>query len=465
MRSPRLAVAICAGILFVNAAVAETRPGETAPAVAQTASSDPFSIALQYLVVFYPRWFTFRLGSPPSPSNQWVGPDHMSPVFGNVVAPNDDTLYVSSFMDLSSQPVIITVPQTVVTYSLLVMDAYGNVYNTNVSSPTALSGIPPGTYGLTPPGWQGTLPAGVIPVPVPFNWTIWLFRADKYSKDGQDQTMQADMFRRNLRAATLSQYLQNPQSGPANIVPVAYYSPRYKVIADQMIADDPIQFLTELQNSVHSPDTPALSSYEQQLSDTFDSLFAQQQYQTQMASGAQAGHTLILARYQANIGPTNWISFTNIGAWGTDYLARSATTEYLDLSNTHATAAYYHAFEDVNGDALDTTVHSVYVLTFAADQIPQARRFWSLTMYTPDSITLVDNDLNKYLVASYTPGLQYNEDGSVSIYISPTLPPGVPQSNWLPAPQGQFDVVLRDYGPIGSIADNTYVPPGITPGS
>jgi hypothetical protein len=449
--------------------LAGTLFGQSAPVSkpARAQQGDPgdpaYTTAQNYLIVFYARWFTFRLGSPPAPSNQWIGPDHMSPTFGNVVAPNDDTLYVSSFMDLSAEPVIITVPPTTVTYSLLVMDGYANVYNTNAQSPTALSGIPPGTYGLTAPGWQGTLPAGVTPVPLPLNWMIWLIRADKYSKDGQDQTMEADMFRRSLLAAPLSEYLQNPQAGAANIIPVAYYSPRYKVIADDLIANDPINFLTQLQNSVKSPNTPPLSSYEQQLSDQFDSLFSDQQNWPDIGNGAQAGLSAILARYQANKGTTNWISFTDIGAWGTDYLARSATTEYLDLSNTHATAAYYHAFEDANGDALDTTVHSEYVLTFAADQIPQARRFWSLTMYTPDSITLVSNDINKYLVASYTPGLQYDEDGSVSIYISPTLPPGVPQSNWLPAPQGQFDVVLRDYGPIGSIADNTYTPPGIVP--
>jgi hypothetical protein len=55
-----------------------------------------------------------------------------------------------------------------------------------------------------------------------------------------------------------------------------------------------------------------------------------------------------------------------------------------------------------------------------------------------------------------------NPDGSISIYMSQSQPPGVPAANWLPIPDGPFNVMLRDYGPAGSVANNTYVPPGIT---
>lgn len=68
---------------------------------------------------------------------------------------------------------------------------------------------------------------------------------------------------------------------------------------------------------------------------------------------------------------------------------------------------------------------------------------------------------NKYEVASYEPGLQYNPDGSLSISIATAQPEGVPAANWLPVSQGRFNVRLRVYGPEGSVADDTYVPPGI----
>ena len=71
------------------------------------------------------------------------------------------------------------------------------------------------------------------------------------------------------------------------------------------------------------------------------------------------------------------------------------------------------------------------------------------------------NDANKYVVGSYTPGLVTNSDGSVSIFMFATQPPGVPEANWLPVPKGPFNVMLRDYGPAGSVVDNTYVPPPV----
>ena len=40
-------------------------------------------------------------------------------------------------------------------------------------------------------------------------------------------------------------------------------------------------------------------------------------------------------------------------------------------------------------------------------------------------------------------------------------PDGVPQANWLPVPSGPFDIMLRVYGPEGTVADGTYTPPAI----
>lgn len=437
---------------------------ETAQADSQGSA---FNTALQYVAVFYPRWFTYEQSSV-NPNNHLFGPDHMSPVFAEVVAPNDDTLYVSGFMDLTEQPVILTIPPTTDTYSLLTLDAYGDIFQTNIQSPIPNEGTP-GTYGLTGPGWSGTLPPNVTPIPVPVVFSQWIIRADKYSSDGVNEILEAEKFRRSLRAAPLSDYLLDATAGRASIVPVRVYSKSFKVTADDMIgtdpmnATDPITFLTQLQMGVHAATTPPLSPYEQQVSDAFDQLFGNPEYTLQLVAGAQAAHTLILDRYYSNTGPTNWITFTNIGAWGSDYVDRSAITEFIQYGNGHSTAVYYQAFNDVNGNPLDASTSPGYILTFPADQIPQARRFWSVTAYIPQSITLVDNSANKYVVGSYTPGLQKNGDGSISIYMFPQLPQGVAMANWLPVPQGPFNVMLRVYGPEGSVADGAYVPPGVDP--
>ena len=169
---------------------------------------------------------------------------------------------------------------------------------------------------------------------------------------------------------------------------------------------------------------------------------------------------MIVDNYLSNIGPTNLMNFETIGDWDGNVLDRSSITELMQHGNGIATAAYYHAFQDEQGEALRGNGRHGYVLTFPKKQIPDADRFWSLTGYTPEAIELARNAAKKYLVASYTPGLTDNQNGSVSIYMARKPPAGTPFANWLPVPAGPFSVMIRVYGPEGSVAAGTYVPPG-----
>ena len=103
------------------------------------------------------------------------------------------------------------------------------------------------------------------------------------------------------------------------------------------------------------------------------------------------------------------------------------------------------------------------MLTFPPDGQPEARRFWSLTAYTPNSIELIPNAAHKYVVARYTPDLHENPDGSISIYVSQIKPEGVREANWLPVGRRPFNLMLRVYGvvPGSSVAENTYVAPPV----
>ncbi len=56
-------------------------------------------------------------------------------------------------------------------------------------------------------------------------------------------------------------------------------------------------------------------------------------------------------------------------------------------------------------------------LTFAADEIPPAKNFWSMTMYKLPQRWLVDNPIDRYAIGSATPGLETVADGSITIYI------------------------------------------------
>ena len=439
------------------------QPRQARPVNHHLPTADPYQTAYNYLVTFYPRWFTWEQGSG-GPCNILVGPDRVSPIYQSVVAINVDTLYASTFIGVADEPVIITIPNSDDIYSVLHLDQYGALV------PNGMSGITtPGFYGIVGPNWNGTLPQGIVRVDVPYNFTELLFRADKYSPQGQDMTQEAETFRRHVVAQGLSGFLQHPGVGATVIKPEREgFDFPFKTFADGLISLDPIVFLRQMQEAVASPTTQPLSQSEQMLSDTFDALFSDPSKHPQLAAGAQAGHQALVNNYLSHqiIATSTWINFIDMANWDLStfqgYLDRASITEYIQYGNNHEAAAYFHTFLDSNRQPLNGSLHS-YTLTFAKGQQPEAKRFWSLTAYTPQAIELVPNDADKYVVARYTPGLVTGPDGSVTILMSTTLPQGFPEPNWLPVPYGNFNVMLRDYGPEGSVADGTYVPPPVVP--
>jgi hypothetical protein len=244
---------------------------------------------------------------------------------------------------------------------------------------------------------------------MPLNFTTLIFRADKFSPTGEDQIAQAEQFRRSLRIATLSEYLNDPSGGATEILPqFPAFAVPFKTTADELIAKDAITFLKQLQTAVAAPNTPPMMPAEQTLSDRFDRLFGSGDFGSpsgqpsaqgaQFIAGAQVAHKLIVDRYLTHRGPTHWIHFTNIGDWGDQVIERSSITEFCQYCNGISEAAYYHTFWDGQGVLLDGSDPAGYVLTFPTGELPEAERFWSLTAYTPQAIELVDNAEDKYVV-------------------------------------------------------------------
>ncbi len=464
LRRMRLVCCLAAGL----AAFAVAAPNPAAAAAAapnpDAARSQAYTTTVAYVSQFYPLWFTYNQSRFAS-HNRLVGPESVTPLYHIVVAINVDTLYASTFLELAGQPVVLTIPPTTATYSLLTLDPYGNIFASGIQAKT------PGVYALTGPGFTGTLPAGVTPIAMPLNTSVMIFRADKFSSTGEDQIAAADAFRRALKINPLCDYSNTACPGGAAhgatggrtlILPEAAFATPYKTIADNRITKEPITFLKELQTAVAASNTPPMSPAERNLADHFNRLFAAAGAdQADFSAGARAAHDLILQRYLTHTGATRWITFTNIGDWGDHAVERSAITEFIQYGNGHSTAAYYQAFEDAAGQPLDGSQGEGYVLKFPAGQLPQASRFWSVTGYTPEAIELIPNPADKYEVASYDSGLKKNADGSLTIHLATALPPGVDKANWLPIPHGPFNVMLRVYGPQGSVAANTYLPPAV----
>jgi hypothetical protein len=156
---------------------------------------------------------------------------------------------------------------------------------------------------------------------------------------------------------------------------------------------------------------------------------------------------------------------TDVNGWTTIYgcgepsngilLRGACSVIFPGPINVPQEAMYWHTRTDGRGRKLSGQ-HD-YVMHFPAGQLPPNSAFWSLTMGNLKN-RFVSNPINRYSVSDRS-GLVPNADGSVDIYIQQAAPTAH-ESNWLPAPSGNFILRLRVYLPGKAILDGQYkVPP------
>ena len=151
-----------------------------------------------------------------------------------------------------------------------------------------------------------------------------------------------------------------------------------------------------------------------------------------------------------------WTTMFRCGEPGNGILRRAACAViFLGPINVPQEAMYWTTSKDGGGHTLNGR-HD-YLMHFPAGQLPPNNAFWSLTLGDAKN-HFVANPINRYSVGDRS-GLVPNADGSVDIYIQNTAPAGH-ESNWLPAPTGNFVLWLRAYLPGQTILDGEYkVPP------
>ncbi len=150
-----------------------------------------------------------------------------------------------------------------------------------------------------------------------------------------------------------------------------------------------------------------------------------------------------------------WSTTMKCGQPGNGILLRAACAKILPAVNVVEEAAYWTTTSDSAGQRLNG--RHAYVLHFPAGQLPPNDAFWSLTL-TDVAGFMVSNPSNRYSLGGRS-GLVPNADGSIDIYIQSIAPAGH-AANWLPAPAGNFKLMLRAYLPGAAILNGEYhVPP------
>jgi hypothetical protein len=152
-----------------------------------------------------------------------------------------------------------------------------------------------------------------------------------------------------------------------------------------------------------------------------------------------------------------WITMFGLGVPGNGMLLRAAHAQiFPGPVNVSEEAMYWTTSEDGAGHTL-SGAHD-YIMRFPPGGLPPNNAFWSLTMGDAKN-RFVANPLNRYSVSDRS-GLVPNADGSVDIYLQNAAPAGH-ESNWLPAPAGNFILWLRVYIPGAAILNGEYTVPPI----
>jgi hypothetical protein len=141
-------------------------------------------------------------------------------------------------------------------------------------------------------------------------------------------------------------------------------------------------------------------------------------------------------------------------------LTRAVVAKGLLGANAAEEAVYYSTYFDSDSRRLNSKYR--YVIHFAPDNKPPVNGFWSLTIVKKSDLALVPNTINRYSISDRTPGLTYNSDGSLDIYIQHDMPTDDKKSNWLPAPDDDFQLILRCYEPGPAILKGTWLVPAVT---
>jgi hypothetical protein len=182
---------------------------------------------------------------------------------------------------------------------------------------------------------------------------------------------------------------------------------------------------------------------------------------TGLAKAPKAALAKIVA-YAPNAGKivNGWLMTLPSGVYGTDYLHRATLNWQGPGWNRPEDAVYPMARVDGEGRAL--TGANQYVLHFANGTLPHVRGFWSLTMYDTEGF-FVANPLDRVNLSQRS-DFDFNEDGSLDIYIQKDSPSNGNDANWLPSPEGAFALFMRLYWPndeAPSIIDGSWMPPAV----
>jgi hypothetical protein len=444
------------------------------PAAAQQAPSaqEAYEIGMEAYIYFYPlvtmditrlQFINIEAGRIPGrgPMNSF---HHVRayPTAQNreVVRVNFDTLYSMAWLDLTKEPMILSVPDTDGRYYLLpLMDMWTDAF---AVPGQRTSGTRAASFAVVLSGWQGQLPAGMqkIESPTPYIWII-----GRTQTNGPKDYAAVHRVQDGYTITPLSQWGKAPQPVAAVIDPSVDMKTPPLLQVNKMPAAAYFKYAAEIMktNPPHDTDWSIVARLRRigiEPGKSFDYDKLDPAIQQALEKAATDAHSNMIAKVPTLARVVNgWQMNTDtMGVYGDYYLKRAIVAMGALGANQPDDAIYPLCRADADGKPLDGA-HK-YVLHFRKEDLPPVDAFWSVTMYDEQGFP-VANPINRFAIGDRD-DLKYDADGSLDLYLQNENPGVDKESNWLPSPAtGILGVTMRLYEPKAQVLDGRWNPPAI----
>jgi hypothetical protein len=401
------------------------------------------------------------------PMNTFVNVGEYPPGdFKGVVRSNFDTLYSSAWLDLSKEPIVLSVPDTDGRYYLMPMlDMWTDVF---ASPGWRTTGTQAGNFLLTPPGWRPDLrdrlveelklPKGTqrIDAPTPYIWIIGRTKTDGPPDYDVVRKIQA-----GYKVTPLSEWGKTPKSAETKIDPSVDMKTPPKVQVDTMAASQYFAYAAELLklHPPHVTDQPIIAQMRKigiEPGSSFDMAKLDPAVQKALQTAPEDAQKLMAWKVPSLARVANgWsLNTDTMGVYGNYYLKRAIVAQLGLGANLVEDAIYPLNLGDESGKPLDGA--NKYTISFEKGATPPVNAFWSITLYDSEGFQ-VPNSLNRFAVSSWMP-FKSNADGSLELYFQNESPGKDKEANWLPAPKGPFNLTMRLYAPKSDALTGKWTP-------
>jgi hypothetical protein len=399
-----------------------------------------------------------------APINQFLHARAFPDPTSDAIRPELDTLASTAWLDLSKEPIVLSVPCLGRRYYVMQLcDAWTNVF---ASPGSRTTGTAERDFVIVGPHAKGTLPRSVTPLRAPTNM-VWLLGRTQTKGPAECGFVNGIQERYALTPLSAIGGVPRQAAGPvlAEAVDV-HTSPRLQVERTPPLAFFRRLATLMIPNPPADVDSTALARFAplriiawKPREPVVDVKDVPPRIAKALEEGARIGHARIVdaAATSRELVVNHWRVSTNLGRYGTDYLWRAVTAMNTPGASLPEDAIHFHTSEDAAGRPL--TGANRYVLSFPPQQLPPVHACWSVTMYDARQ-RLVEGRIRHRL--GTRDEWAVDPDGSLPIYLHHESPGIGKPSNWLPAPAEAFTLTLRLHWPHKDALDGNWTPPPVT---